>query len=165
MNYHNITHCDTLNGEGIRVTLWVSGCEHHCANCQNSFTWAIEDGIFFDEEAIFEICADLDEDYCSGLTLSGGDPLHKNNRYEIFQLIQLIKQNYPNKNIWLYTGYTYEEISKEMKHILQYIDVLVEGRYIEELRNVELKWRGSSNQRVIDVQKTLISDQIVLYCD
>ena len=165
MNYHNITHCDMLNGEGIRVVLWVAGCEHKCYNCQNPFTWDINDGIPFDQGAMFEICKDLDEEYCSGLTLTGGDPLHKDNRYEIFRLVQSIKQNYPDKDIWLYTGYTYEQIIEEMQYILQYIDVLVEGQYLEEQRDIELKWRGSSNQRVINVKETLKSKEIVLYCE
>lgn len=159
MNYHNITHCDMLNGDGIRVTLWVAGCEHHCKNCQNPFTWDVHSGIPFDKDAYDEICADLKQDYCNGLTLSGGDPMHIDNREEILRLCQNIKSQFPHKTIWMYTGYTFEEV--ETSPILQYIDVLVDGEYIEELRDIEAHWVGSTNQRIISVQETLKQNKIV----
>jgi anaerobic ribonucleoside-triphosphate reductase activating protein len=148
-----------LNGHGIRVTLWVAGCEHRCKNCQNPFTWDVNGGIPFDQEAYSEICIDLKQDYCSGLTLSGGDPMHVDNRDAILELCKNIKSSFPGKTIWMYTGYTFEEIKDSP--ILKYIDVLVDGEYIEELRDVEAHWIGSTNQRIIDVQKTLKQNEII----
>ena len=98
-----------LNGSGIRVVLWVAGCEHYCKNCQNQLTWDVHGGIPFDKNAYDEICEDLKQDYCSGLTLSGGDPMHKDNRGMIFRLCQNIKTQFPNKTIWMYTGYLFDE--------------------------------------------------------
>ncbi len=162
MRYHNITHDDMLNGAGLRVVLWVSGCEHRCYNCHNKITWDIDNGLIFDDKAKKEIFDALEKDYIKGITFSGGDPLHKQNREEIFNLIKEIKEKFKDKDIWLYTGYTWEEIND--LDVLQYIDVLVDGKYIEELSNEELEWRGSSNQRVIDVKKTLLEDKIIYYC-
>lgn len=159
MNYHNITHCDMLNGSGIRVTLWVAGCEHRCKNCQNPFTWDVHCGIPFDKDAYDELCADLKQEYCSGLTLSGGDPMHTDNRDAILELCKSIKSQFPQKTIWMYTGYTFEDI-KDLP-ILQYIDILVDGEYIEELRDIEAHWIGSTNQRIISVQETLKQNTII----
>ncbi len=162
MRYHNITHDDMLNGDGLRVVLWVSGCEHKCYNCHNKITWDINNGLIFDDNAKEEIFRQLEKDYIKGITFSGGDPLHKQNRTEVFNLVKEIKTKFPKKDIWLYTGYTWEEIND--LDIIDYIDVLVDGKYIEELSNPELEWRGSSNQRVIDVKKTLIEDKVIIYC-
>ncbi len=162
MRYHNITHDDMLNGDGLRVVLWVSGCEHKCYNCHNKITWDINNGLIFDDNAKEEIFSQLEKDYIKGITFSGGDPLHKQNRTEVFNLVKEIKTKFPKKDIWLYTGYTWEEIND--LDIIDYIDVLVDGKYIEELSNPELEWRGSSNQRVIDVKKTLIEDKVISYC-
>lgn len=155
MNYHNITHDDMLNGEGLRVTLWVSGCTHRCVGCQNPETWDINSGIEFDEDAKKEIFNELDKPHISGITFSGGDPLHPYNIREIKNLCKEIRAKYGNtKTIWLYTGYRFETI--DINEILLYIDVLVDGRFIAgEGDPATLKWRGSSNQRVIDVQETL----------
>ena len=162
MKYHNITHDDMLNGSGLRVVLWVSGCEHMCPNCHNQITWDINNGLDFDEEAKKEIFDALEKDYIKGITFSGGDPLHKQNREDILKLAKEIKLKFPKKDIWLYTGYTWEEIND--LDIIQYIDILVDGRFIEELADEQLHWRGSPNQRVIDVKRTLIEDKIVHYC-
>lgn len=162
MRYHNITHDDMLNGDGLRVVLWVSGCEHKCYNCHNKITWDINNGLIFDDNAKEEIFRQLEKDYIKGITFSGGDPLHKQNRTEVFNLVKEIKTKFPKKDIWLYTGYTWEEIND--LDIIDYIDVLVDGKYIEELSNPDLEWRGSSNQRVIDVKKTLIEDKVIIYC-
>lgn len=159
MRYHNITHCDMLNGSGIRVVLWVAGCEHYCKNCQNPLTWDVHGGIPFDEAAYDEICADLNQDYCTGITLSGGDPMHTDNRETILDLCQKIKNLFPHKTIWMYTGYTFEEIQDSP--ILKYIDVLVDGEYIEDLRDVEAHWIGSTNQRIINVKETLKQEKII----
>ena len=162
MRYHNITHDDMLNGDGLRVVLWVSGCEHKCYNCHNKITWDINNGLIFDDNAKEEIFRQLEKDYIKGITFSGGDPLHKQNRTEVFNLVKEIKTKFPKKDIWLYTGYTWEEIND--LDIIDYIDVLVDGKYIEELSNPELEWRGSSNQRGIDVKKNLIEDKVISYC-
>ncbi len=161
MKYHNITHDDMLNGDGLRVVLWVSGCEHKCYNCHNKITWDINNGLIFDDNAKNEIFNQLEKDYIKGITFSGGDPLHKQNRTEVFNITKEIKAKFPKKDIWLYTGYTWEEIND--LDIIKYIDVLVDGKYIEELSNQELEWRGSSNQRVIDVKKTLMEYKIISY--
>ena len=173
MNYHNITKCDQNNGDGLRVVLWVSGCEHHCKNCQNPQTWNIDSGIKFDKEAIDEILFELDKDYISGITFSGGDPLHSKNIVIIDAFIDVLKSLHHNKTIWLYTGYSWEDIFNDKngfddlmrRRIIGKCDVIVDGEYKEELRDVDLKWRGSSNQRVIDVKKSLEKGEIVLHCD
>ena len=161
MNYHNITHCDTLNGSGLRVTLWVAGCNHHCKNCHNQFTWDVDGGLLFDDKAMNELINALNHDYISGLSLSGGDPMHPNNRHSILTICQIVKQKFPLKNIWMYTGHTFEEIKDSP--ILQYVDVLVDGEYIDELKDIEMHWAGSKNQRVIDVKKTLKQGQVIQY--
>ena len=163
MRYHNITKDDMLNGDGLRVVLWVSGCDHHCKECQNPITWDPEDGLVFDEAAKKEIFSLLEKDYISGITFSGGDPLYMGNRNEITELSNEIRNLFPEKTQWLYTGYTYEEV-KELE-VMQYLDVLVDGRFEIEKKGVKALWRGSLNQRVIDVQQTRTVGQIVLECD
>lgn len=178
MNYHNITYPDQNNGDGLRIVLWVAGCEHHCANCQNQQTWNPQSGIPFDENAMNEIRNELKKDYISGITFSGGDPLHPKNVQNVLEIVDEIRVSYPTKNMWLYTGYTWEEImtpiisdinSKQLKilqirkELVSKCDVLIDGRYVDELRDVSLHWRGSSNQRVINVQETLKQKQIVLW--
>ena len=179
MNYHNITHDDMLNGSGLRVVLWCSGCERHCKNCQNPQTWDYESGISFDEKAKKELFDELKKDYISGITFSGGDPLASNNLFNIYNLMKEIKSEFPQKTIWLYTGYTWEQImypvvtndfniekratDQMREQIVSYCDVVVDGEYVDELRDITLHWCGSSNQRVIDVQKSLSSGKVVLY--
>ena len=163
MRYHNITHDDMLNGDGLRVVLWVAGCTHHCPQCQNPITWDIEGGIPFDEAAHEEIMQDLQKDYISGITFSGGDPLHPENRAEVAKLIAEIRANYPQKTIWLYTGYRWEEI--KWLPFLDQIDVLIDGRFVQAQADPRLHWRGSANQRVIDVPRTLAANSIVLHDD
>lgn len=170
MNYHNITHDDMNNGDGLRVVLWVSGCSHQCHNCQNPQTWDPRSGIKFDEQAKKEIFEQLDKSYISGITFSGGDPLYIENLNDIEELIYDIKIKYGNtKTIWLYTGYTFEEIANDIinqrMQIVCHCDVLVDGEFIESQKDTDLKWRGSKNQRVIDIQKTLQNKKIVLWCD
>lgn len=161
MLYHNITKCDTKNGEGLRVVLWVSGCEHFCKNCQNPITWDKNCGVEFNQEAEEELFEALKEAYCSGVTFSGGDPFATYNREEVKKIIEQIKEKLPSKTIWVYTGYTFEEIRNE--DCLKQVDVLVDGKFIEEKKDLTLKWVGSSNQRLIDVQKSLKQGEIVLY--
>lgn len=166
MNYHNITHDDMNNGEGLRVVLWLSGCSHHCHNCQNPQTWNPNSGIKFDENAKKEIFDELSKDYIAGITLSGGDALHENNIDEILSLVNEIHVSFPSKSIWIYSGYTYEKAieNENRKEILELCDVIVDGKYEDDNRDISLKWRGSSNQRVIDVQKSM-KNRFVLYCD
>lgn len=165
MNYHNITRDDMNNGDGLRVVLWVAGCNHHCKNCQNPITWNIMDGIKFDNKAFHEICIELNKNYISGLTLSGGDPLHPVNRHVTLWIVKQVKKFFPTKTIWIYTGYTWESIIHWMygQKILSYIDVLVDGRYEENLKDVNYHWAGSTNQRVINVPQSLEEGRVVLH--
>lgn len=167
------------NGDGLRVVLWLSGCSHHCYNCQNPQTWNPDNGIPFDEDAKQEIFEELSKNYISGITLSGGDPLYQENVSQVLSLIKEIKEKFPDKTIWLYTGYTYEQIMWPVitddfnlerdklisgkRKILQLCDVLVDGEYIDEQRDITLKWKGSANQRVIDVQKSIKDKKVQLY--
>lgn len=162
MNYHNITTEDMLNGDGLRTVLWVSGCSHHCPFCQNPETHDPCSGIEFDNDAYKELVEDLSKNYISGLTLSGGDPLYKGNRETLTELVKDIKEQFPKKTIWCYTGFDYEEV-KDLE-IMQYIDVLVDGKFIEALKDNNLHWKGSSNQRVIDIKKTREIGNICLHC-
>lgn len=163
MNYHNITKDDMLNGEGLRVVLWSAGCNHHCEGCQNPITWNPNDGIPFDEDAKAEIYEQLSKDYIRGITLSGGDPLY--HAYQIYKLTQEIKEKFPDKNIWLYTGYTWEEIlsSREKTKAILNVDVVVDGRFEKNKADVNYPWAGSTNQRVIDVKKSLEKGEVVLW--
>lgn len=165
MRYHNITKDDMLNGDGLRVVLWVAGCTHCCKECQNPLTWDPDGGLPFDEAAREEIFGQLDKPYISGITFSGGDPLHSANRLDVRNLMKEIKSRYPHKTIWLYTGDVWENILHYP--LMKYVDVLVDGEFIAKLKDNKLLWKGSSNQRVIDVQKTLTqTDPIipVLHC-
>jgi len=150
-----------LNGDGLRVVLWVSGCTHMCDECQNPQTWDLDSGIPFDEAAMEEICQEMEQSYISGLTFSGGDPLHPANRAEVTELAKELKFRYPDKTLWVYTGFTWDEV--EDLPIMDYIDVLVDGEYVKSKRDLELRWRGSSNQRVIDVIKSKMVGKIVLW--
>lgn len=161
MKYHNITKDDMLNGDGLRVVLWVSGCSHHCEGCHNKITWNCNDGLDFDDNAKLEIFKELENDYISGLTLSGGDPLFESNRETILELVKEVKSKYPHKTIWLYTGYKWEDI-KDLE-IMKYIDILVDGKFIKELSDSKLMWRGSSNQNIINVDLSLLYEEPVLY--
>lgn len=163
MNYHNISKDDMLNGDGLRVVLWVSGCSHHCKGCQNPITWDPNEGLHFDENAKEELFLELEKGYISGVTFSGGDPLFCENREEITALAKEIKQKFPQKTIWLWTGFEYSDI-KDLE-IMNYLDVLVDGKYEESLRDISLMWRGSSNQRVIDVNASKKINKLVLHCD
>lgn len=153
MRYHNITKDDMLNGDGLRVVLWVAGCSHCCAGCQNPITWDPDGGLLFDEAAREEIFEQMEKSYISGITFSGGDPLHPSNRLGVRELMKLLKERYPDKTIWLYTGDQWEDIMDYP--LMKYVDVLVDGEFHEAEKDVKLLWKGSSNQRVIDVQATL----------
>lgn len=144
MRYHNITKSDMLNGEGLRVVLWLSHCEHFCEGCQNPQTWDKDSGIPFDQEAKNELFEELSKEYIKGITFSGGDPLSTINRYEVMELIKEIKFKYPTKDIWVYTGYLKNEV--DMLDGFENIDVLVDGKFIKELSIPSPQWCGSSNQ-------------------
>ena len=186
MNYLQITHEDVCNGDGLRVVLWLSACSHHCYNCQNPQTWNPDSGIPFDKSAKQEIFDELSKDYISGLTLTGGDPLYENNLDEVLKLVKEIRISFPEKTIWLYTGFEWNQIMNmqvmqpifsckdleskiqnilKRQEIIKMCDVLVDGEYIDEQKDLTLKFRGSKNQRVIDVKKSLAQNKVVLYCD
>lgn len=169
MNYGNIKFNDIANGEGIRVTLFVSGCTHHCKHCFNPETWNFNYGKEFNSEVEKQIIESLEPDYINGLTLLGGEPFEVENQRVLFPFVKKVKEKYPNKTIWAYSGYTYEQLTQEgapncevTKELLSLIDVLVDGEFVENLKNLKLKFRGSSNQRIIDVQETIKKGQIVL---
>jgi anaerobic ribonucleoside-triphosphate reductase activating protein len=168
-----------MNGTGLRVCLWCSGCDHHCKNCQNPITWDPNDGAKFDTKAKNEIFNELSKDYISGVTMTGGDPLHQKNLEGVLDLVNEIRLSYPEKTIWLYSGYTWEQIMypvvtndfnperdkflKMRREIVKQCDVLVDGHYEEDKRDVTYHWAGSTNQRVIDVKKTLEQGSVILW--
>lgn len=151
-----------LNGDGLRVVLWVSGCSHCCKGCQNPITWDPNGGLEFDEAAKEEVFAELEKDYVSGITLSGGDPLFYSNRLDILKLAREIKERFPEKTIWMYTGFDWETIVD--LEVITYIDVVVDGAFIAAQKDTRLYWRGSANQRVIDVAASKDKGEAVLYC-
>lgn len=159
MKYLNILDCDIIDGDGIRVTLFVSGCSHRCKGCHNPESWDAFGGKEFTEETIERIEKLLDRDFVDGLTLSGGDPLFFQNRSEITKLCKRIKEKFPQKTIWLYTGYEYEEV--KTLEVFDYVDVVVDGPFKIDLRDVSLAFRGSPNQRIIDIKKTKELNRIV----
>ena len=161
MRYHNITKDDMLNGDGLRVVLWVSGCGHHCKECHNPITWDPDGGLPFDEAAKQEIFEELGKPYISGITFSGGDPLYPANMAEVTELAKEIRERFPDKTIWLYTGGLWEDICR--MEIIPYIDVLVDGEFEVERKELNLQWKGSANQRVIDVPETLEKGEIQLH--
>lgn len=165
MNYHAITSDDMLNGSGLRVVLWVSGCEHNCRHCHNPQTHDIQSGGLFEQIAKDRLFTELSKDYIKGITFSGGDPLHPQNIPTVTQLSQEIREKFPEKDQWLYTGMRWKDIleSPEAKQAIQFIDVLVDGEFVEQLADVKTPWCGSTNQMVIDVQRSLELGQIVLY--
>lgn len=161
MRYHNITKDDMLNGAGIRAVLWLSGCSHACKECHNPITWDPNGGIPFDFIAKEELFDELSKDYVDGVTFSGGDPLHKANIEGITALAKEIRDRFPDKTIWLYTGYVWNDI-KNM-NIIKYLDVVVDGKFEVDKKDDSLHWRGSANQLVIDVKNTLEVGMVVLY--
>ena len=169
MHYGNIKHIDIANGEGVRVSLFVSGCRNYCKNCFNPETWNFDYGKEFTKEVEDSIIEDLKASFINGLTILGGEPFEEENQHGLVEFIKRVRKEFPNKTIWMYTGYTLEnDLLKGRKHtdvtmeILNNIDFLVDGKFIEELKNLSLKFRGSSNQRIIDIQQTLKKGEIVL---
>lgn len=175
MNYATVKWTDIADGEGVRISLFVSGCTHHCKNCFNQVAWDFDYGEPFDETIQNKILKELANDYIAGLSLLGGEPLEPQNQEALLPFIKRVRERYSEKTIWCYTGFVLEEKTGALKEInkntpytkklISMFDVLVDGAYIEELKDVRLKFRGSSNQRIIDVQKTLKSEEVVLYLE
>lgn len=161
-NYGNIKYCDIANGIGIRTSVFISGCTHHCKNCFNPETWDFNYGELLTPNVITKIIDSADPDYIDGITLLGGDPLcGDDNRCVSHTLCHMFKLKHPNKTVWLYTGYLYDQI-KDLP-VMDHVDVLVDGPFIEEKKNLMLKFRGSENQRLIDVKESRKQNKIVLY--
>lgn len=170
MNYANIKYNDIANGEGVRTSLFVSGCTHHCKHCFNPETWDFNYGKVFDIETQDKIIASLAPDYINGLTLLGGEPMEPANQKALLAFVKRVKATYPNKTIWCYTGYLFDRelLSPSRAHcpwtreLLSYIDILVDGEFIVDLKDITLRFKGSSNQRIIDVPASLKYNTIVL---
>ena len=175
MRYGEIKICDIANGEGVRVTLFVSGCTHHCKGCFNPDTWDFDYGMPYTTETEESITDMLRPSYINGLTLLGGEPMEPDNQRALLSLVKRVKLLFPEKDIWCYSGYTFEELTEESRarcectdELLSYIDVLVDGEFVEEKKNISLAFRGSENQRIIDLKKTFEKGDIVIYeleCD
>lgn len=166
MNYHKIEYDNMLNGDGLRVVLYVAGCSHHCVECHNPQTWDPKSGMLFDNNALDIIMNYLSKDYIDGITFSGGDPLSCGNHAEVLKICKVIKSKFGNsKTIWLYTGDVYEDLLKDPKfdELRYFIDVLVDGEYDYKLKDNKYHWAGSTNQRVIDVKESLETNSIVLH--
>ena len=163
MNYNKIRKMDISNGPGVRVSIFMQGCEFHCKNCFNPETWDFKKGKEFTDKTIERVLKLADKEYIQGLSILGGEPMHPKNIDNTLKLVKVFKEKYPEKDIWVWSGFLFDNLKD--KEVLKYINVLVDGQYKDELFNPTLKWRGSVNQRVIDVKKTLKNNQIVLFCE
>ncbi len=171
MNYADIKECDVANGPGIRISLFVSGCTHHCKNCFNEETWDFNYGSLFTEKEIDQILTLLKPEHIHGFTLLGGEPFEYKNQQGVLPLLRAIKKHYPKKDIWCFSGYLFDQDIlgvmckkwEETEEMLQYIDVLVDGEFIEEQKDLSLRFKGSSNQRIIMVQASLKAGNIILW--
>ena len=173
MHYGEIKNCDIANGEGVRVTLFVSGCTNHCKNCFQPQTWDFDYGKPFTEETEAELFRLLSPRYIRGLTLLGGEPFEPENQRSLLPFLRKLRRELPEKTVWAFTGFTWEELHTEGSHprcevtdeLLSLIDVLVDGRYVEELKDIGLRFRGSSNQRLLDLNATRASGELTLLPD
>lgn len=171
MHYGEIKKCDIANGEGVRVSLFVSGCTHHCPGCFNQDTWDFSYGKEYTDETEQEIIEALSPDYINGLSLLGGEPFEPQNQKVLVQLLRKVRERYPQKTIWCYSGYLFDrELLSESRarceytdEMLSMIDILVDGRFVEKLKDIRLVFRGSSNQRIIDVKKSLNNGEVILW--
>ena len=161
MKYAQIREMDVTNGNGIGVALFTQGCPYHCKNCFNPETWDFDKGTDWTKETEDKIIELLKPEYITRLTILGGEPLIQRNIEPLTALLKRVKGIYPNKQVWLYTGGDFEVLEGLYEEIFQYIDILIDGRYIDDLRDYKLKWRGSSNQRIIDVQASLKSGNVI----
>lgn len=162
MRYNKIRKMDIANGPGVRVSIFMQGCTFNCKNCFNKDTHDFNGGKEFNEETIDRVLELCDNDVIEGLSILGGEPMHPKNIEGTTELAKRFKEKFPNKNIWVWSGFKFEEYLKD-KEVLKYIDVLIDGQYVDELRDPTLQWRGSSNQRVIDVQKSLKKGSVIEY--
>lgn len=169
MNYGEIKYYDIANGPGVRTSLFVSGCRNRCEDCFNRETWAFDFGKPFTEETENAIVESLKPDYIAGLTVLGGEPFEKENQPEVLKLVKRVRKEFPNKTIWIFSGFTYEELiggsrasGETANEILSVCDVLVDGRFDKSKKNISLKFRGSENQRIIDLKPTLLQNKVVL---
>ena len=162
MNYAQIKPCSIENGTSVRVSLFVSGCRHHCKECFNQETWDFNGGKAFTSELEDVLIKLINKPHIAGFTLLGGEPFEEENRDDILELLKHIKKECPTKSIWVYSSFLYEEITEWKQPLLDYVDVLVDGPFVNELKDARLKFRGSSNQRIIDVKKTKENKQITL---
>ena len=162
MRYNLIRKMDIANGPGVRVSVFMQGCSFHCKNCFNQNTWDFDGGHEFTEKIINQILELCGEEHIAGLSILGGEPMHPRNIEGTTKLAKAFKEKYPNKNLWIWSGFLFDKDLRNHE-VLKYVDVLVDGQYVDELHDFRLKWRGSSNQRVIDVQKSLKDNKIVLY--
>ena len=169
MNYADIKKIDVANGEGVRVSVFVSGCNHHCKGCFNQCAWDFNYGKEFSEKEEQQIIDYMNHDYISGLSLLGGEPLEPRNQEGLLPLVKKVKEKFPNKNIWCYTGFDFEKdvVGKMAKdnettrELLKYIDVIVDGKFEEDKRDLKLQFRGSSNQKLVDVKKSLQTGKVI----
>ncbi len=172
MHYATIKNCDIANGPGVRVSLFVSGCTHRCPGCFNEVAWDFDYGIPFTRETVDQILDMLRPSYIRGLTLLGGEPFEPQNQGPILELLRAVKSTYPQKSIWAFSGYLFENILSGnigprdlTKEYLSYVDVLVDGPFVREQKNLNLRFRGSENQRIIDVKKSLDAGTVILWDD
>ena len=160
MHYNKIRKMDISNGPGVRVAIFMQGCEFHCKNCFNPETWDFNGGKEFTDDTIKEVLDLCKEDYIKGLSILGGEPMHPNNIDGTTKLAKAFKEKYPNKTLWVWSGFLFDRDLKD-KEVLKYVDTLVDGQFVDELHDFTLKWRGSSNQRVIDVQESLKQGKVI----
>ena len=168
MNYATIKSYDIANGPGVRVSLFVSGCEHYCKGCFNSEAWDFNYGSEYNSEIDGLLFSHIDHDYIKGLTILGGEPMHPKNQSQVLEIVRQFKHKFPEKDLWIYSGYLYEDlidckVGKYSMDILAYTDVLVDGKFDLDLKDIGLNFRGSSNQRIIDVQQSIVKNNVVLH--
>ncbi len=163
MNYANIKHHDVANGPGIRVSLFVSGCTHHCKGCFNAEAWSFTYGVPFTQQSVEEILQALKPEYIQGLSLLGGEPFEPENQPAVLDLVRQVRAAYPEKNIWAYSGYTFEQLETLAPELLAQITVLVDGPFVESQKDLRLAFRGSANQRILDVPASLTRGEPVFW--
>ena len=166
MRYNKIRKMDISNGEGVRVSLFVQGCNFHCKGCFNAEAWDFNGGKEFTSETLNTLLDLCDKDYIAGLSILGGEPMHPNNREAVVDIMRAFKFRFPDKNLWMWTGYTLDDLlaenDEDIKSMLIYLDYLIDGQFVEEKKNLKLKWAGSDNQRWIDIKKSMEENKIVL---
>ena len=165
MRYNKIRKMDISNGPGVRVSIFLQGCMFHCKNCFNPETWDFEGGKEFGQDTVDKVLELANKDHIVGLSILGGEPMHPKNIEATRTLAKAFKEKYPEKTVWTWSGYTFEDYLSKQEDVIKYIDVLVDGQYVDEKHNPTLQWRGSENQRVIDVKKSIKQNKVVLFCE